>query len=135
MSEVEAPTTEEEVEPVEDAADDEEVEPEDLPDEEPEHDPSPVDEVIPIIRVGDWARIKGTASKVPAHARGRDVSVVRANIRRTGPDTLSTVGYEYQLENDVFRVRLRDTNEEFECGRSSFAAFGPDRGALNGLTK
>lgn len=133
MSEVEALTADEE--PVVDAADDEEVEPEDLPDEEPEYDEAPVDGIIPIIREGDWARIKGTANKVPAHARGRDVSIVRAQIRRAGPDTLSTVRYEYQLESDVFRVRLRDTNEEFECGRSSFAAFGPDRGALNGLTK
>lgn len=118
-----------------DAADDEEVEVEPLPDEEPVYDTSPVDEVIPIIRVGDWARISGNATKVPTHARGRDVSVVRALVRRTGADTLSTTGYEYQLASDVFRVRIRDTGEEFECGRSSFAAFGPDRGALNGLTK
>lgn len=124
-----------EVEAPNDAADNDEVEVEELPEEDVAFEPSPVEEALPVIRVGDWARISGNATKVPTHARGRDVSVVRADIRVGGPDTLSTQRYEYQLPSDVFRVRVRDTNEEFECTRASFAAFGPDRGSLNNLVK
>ena len=111
---------------------DDEVEADALP-EEATYDPAPVDEALPIIRSGSWARIKGTARGVPDNARGRDVAVMGAPIRTGGNDTISATNYEYQLPGDVFVVRLDDTGELFECTRAAFAAFDSDRGALHGL--
>lgn len=91
---------------------------------------SPVDEVNPVIRVGDWVRL-GPNKAIPDHAVGRDAAVVRASIRRSeGLDGISDVGYEYQLDSDPFLVRLRDTNEEFQVTRSAFAKVGTNRADL-----
>jgi hypothetical protein len=35
--------------------------------------------------------------------------------------------YEYQVGDEVFLVRLRDTSEELEVRRNAFAAFDTDR--------
>jgi hypothetical protein len=96
-----------------------------------ERESAPVDEVMPIIRSGDWARISGSAAQVPAEARGRDVEITSAVIRIGGPDEHSDARYEYQLEADPFSVQMRDGGLEFECTRAAFAAYGPDRGYLD----
>lgn len=113
-----------------DAADDGEVPVELLP-EQTEWDNAPVDEAMIVIHPGDWARISSKATKVPAHARGRDVAVLEAPVKRAGADTISPKNYEYQEPGTVFEVRLADTGEEFECTRAAFAAFGPERASLN----
>lgn len=95
-----------------------------------ERDDAPVDEILPVIRSGDWARISGNASKVPEYARGRDVEIITAVVRRAGPNTISDLNQEYQLEADPFTVKMRDSGEYFECTRAAFAAYGPDRGYL-----
>lgn len=114
---------------------DAEVEPEPLPEEDVTFSNAPVKNIIPIIRVGDWARIKGTAQKVPAHARGRDVVVTAAPVKRAGADSISPVNYEYQPLDTVFTVALRDTREEFDVTRGAFAAWGPDRHMLDEALK
>jgi hypothetical protein len=96
-----------------------------------EREEVPVDEVLVVINEGDWARIKGNATSVPAHARGRDVAILTApKHRTTGPSDLSDTFVEYQLPADPFVVKLRDSGEIFECTRAAFAAFGPYAGNL-----
>lgn len=88
---------------------------------------APIPELLPVIREGHWVRL-ARARGVPASAVGRDAQVVRAPVKRTGgEDTMSPGPYEYQVGDEVFLVRLRDTSEELEVRRNAFAAFDTDR--------
>ena len=93
--------------------------------EEPEWADSPVPELLPVIGVGHWVRLKKSKG-VPAHLVGRDAVVLRAPVRKAEGDKLSPTPYEYQDGSEEFLVRSRDTGEELSLSRASFASFDTD---------
>ena len=93
--------------------------------DEPAWADSPVPELLPVIGVGHWVRLKSSKS-VPKHLVGRDAVVIRAPVHKAEADRLSPVPYEYQDGSEEFLVRCRDTSEELSLSRSSFASFDTD---------
>ena len=98
--------------------------------EEPEPEWAPVDEIKPVIRVGDWVTLAASRG-VPKHVVNLDAVVERANVRHSeGGDTLSPQGYEYQDDSDKFLVRVRNTGETLEVTRAAFSAHGTQQSEL-----
>ena len=93
--------------------------------EVPEWADSPVPELLPVIGVGHWVRLKKSKG-VPAHLVGRDAVVLRAPVHKAEGDKLSPTPYEYQDGSEEFLVRSRDTGEELSLSRASFASFDTD---------
>lgn len=90
------------------------------------------DELDPVVRVGNWVRLKA-GKGVPARVVNRDLIVVNAPIRRTvKPTKQSNSNVEFQNPGDPLLVRNRDTGEEFEVTRSQVERFATERAEFGG---
>jgi hypothetical protein len=91
---------------------------------------APVDEIKPVIRVGDWVTL-GAGRGVPKHAVNLDAVVVVANVKQSeGGDTLSPLGYDYQDDSATFQVRVRNTGETLQVTRKAIIAHGTQQAEL-----
>lgn len=91
---------------------------------------APVSEIKPVIRVGDWVTL-AASKRVPRHLVNADAVVERSNIKSSdGGDILSPRGYEYQDDDVLFLVRVRNTSEVLELTRDAFSAHGTQQSEL-----
>jgi len=106
------------------------VDDEDDEDEEEEIPEAPIDEIKPIIRVGDWVTL-GRGKGIPNHVVNLDAVVERANVKHSeGGDTMSPSGYEFQDDSDTFLVRVRNTGDVLEVTRAQIANHGTQQSEL-----
>lgn len=104
--------------------------PDDVDDEEYDVLEAPVDEIKPVIRVGDWVTL-GRARGVPSHLVNKDAVVVTAVVRHSeGGDELSPAGYEYQLDSDEFFVKVRETGTTLTVTRGAVINHGTQQAEL-----
>lgn len=90
----------------------------------PDYPEGPVEEVMPVIRQGDWV-VLGKAKGVPDHLINQDAVVVTANVHHAqGGDHISPLGYEFQYPSDEFLVKVRNTGETLSVTRAAVVKHG-----------